>query len=199
VKIANIGINYAQSLYYRSSSSYAPHNLYLKLSGAYSAAKKKKLKTTVKDIKALAFGEVGEAQAALFTAVKSVTIPYANYSTVTWKWSEKAGVWLREQAGKPHKDSVTGKQLSCDTIAVMYAKYTVARMKDPAGSPTYDCRLGGEGEAVVFRDGKAIECTWVADADTPPRFVDKDGNAVNLKPGKTWFEVPPTNKRVKIS
>jgi hypothetical protein len=198
VNISNIGVNYAPSLYYRSSASYAPHNLYLKLGDAYAAAKKRKLKTRLGDIKPLAFGDISEAQASLFQSAKGVTIPYANYSTATWNWSEKDGAWLREQAGKIHKDSVTDKQLSCDTIAVMYAKYTVASMKDPAGNPTYDCKLGGKGDAIIFRDGKMIECTWIADADTPPKFVDKNGNPVYLKPGKTWFEVPPTNKPVKI-
>ncbi|MDR2610958.1 MAG: DUF3048 domain-containing protein [Clostridiales Family XIII bacterium] len=198
VSIANIGVTYAQGIYYRSSSARAPHNLYLKLGEAYAAAEKRKLATTLDTIKPLAFGEVSETQAALFKPVIGVTIPYANYSTVTWKWDEAKGVWLREQAGKAHKDSVTGEQLSCDTVAVMTAKYTVARMKDPAGNPTYDCTLGGTGKALIFRDGRVIECTWEADANTPPKFTDQNGDPVYLKPGKTWFEVPPTDKPAKI-
>jgi hypothetical protein len=198
VNISNMYVDRASSLYYRSSNSHAPHNLYLKLGGAYKEAKKMKLDATLKNIKPLAFGDVDEAQESLYKPVTGVTIPYANYSTVTWKWSETDGKWLREQAGKVHEDRVTGKQLSCDTIAVMVAKYTVAALKDPAGNPTYDCTLGGEGRAMIFRDGKVIECTWKADADTPPVFVDASGNTVNLKPGKTWFEVPPTNKIPKL-
>jgi hypothetical protein len=194
VDISNMYIDRAPSLYYRSNDSFAPHNLYLKLGGAYKEAKKMKLDTKLDNIKPLVFGKVSESQESLYKPASGVTIPFANYSSVTWNWSEEDGKWLREQGGKIHEDKATGKQISCDTIVVMLAKYTVAAMKDPAGNPTYDCTLGGEGEAMILRDGKAIECTWKADADTPPTFTDANGDTVNLKPGETWFEVPPTDK-----
>jgi hypothetical protein len=198
VKVANMSVNHAQGLYYRSNKARAPHNLYLKLGDAYSVAETRKLETTLDTVKPLAFGEVAETQVSLYKPTGGITIPYANYSSVTWTWSETEGKWLREQAKKPHTDVVTGKQLSCDTIAVMTAKYTVARSLDPAGNPTYDCTLGGTGAAMIFRDGKMIECTWSADGDTPPSFTDSAGNPVLLKPGTTWFEVPPTSCKMTV-
>jgi hypothetical protein len=125
------------------------------------------------------------------TPNKSVTIDY--YSTEKWKWSVKKQKYILYTSGNKHLDASTEKQIWTDNVVVMYAEYTQAQKKDPAGSPTYNTNLGGEGKAVLLRDGYAYECTWKADENTPPALYAADGTQIPLKPGKTWFEVPPTS------
>jgi hypothetical protein len=209
-------------LFYRTSSKSAPHNLYMHAGQAYKTAKKADVRLDFDDLKPLYYGTPGlvasgAAITALVTdgavaedaasggglaaadplpglsgsAISSVTIEY--YSTEKWKWNEEKQVYLLYTSGDKHLDAATGNQIRTDNIVVMYAEYTQARKKDPAGSPTYDTNLGGEGRAVLMRDGYAYECTWKADANTPPALFAADGTQIPLKPGKTWFEVPPTS------
>ncbi|MDR0518693.1 MAG: DUF3048 domain-containing protein [Clostridiales Family XIII bacterium] len=128
-----------------------------------------------------------------FNGEPATTLSLSFMSKARWEWDADAGVWLRWTSDKKHLDGATEEQVYTDNIVVMYAEYPQAQKKDPAGSPTYNTVLGGEGKAMLLRDGYVYECTWEADEDTPPALFDKDGNQLPLKQGKTWFEVPPTS------
>jgi hypothetical protein len=121
-------------------------------------------------------------------AISSVEIKF--YSPEKWKWDAKAKVFKLYTSGNKHLDGATDEQVWTDNVVVLYAEYPRASSVDPAGSPTYDTILGGEGEAKLFRDGYVYDCTWKADKDTPPALYAQDGTQLPLKPGKTWFEVP---------
>jgi hypothetical protein len=122
---------------------------------------------------------------------KSVSLDF--YSEAKWKWDAERKVWLRYTANEKHFDGATDEQVWTDNVVVMYAKYTQASKLDPAGNPTYDTDLGGEGEAMLFRDGFVYKCKWKADKNTPPALFDESGAQLPLKQGKTWFEVPPAS------
>jgi hypothetical protein len=128
-----------------------------------------------------------------FTGEPAESVSLDFYSEAKWKWDADAGVWLRYTAGEKHFDGATEEQLFTDNVVVMYAEYPRASKLDPAGNPTYDTKLGGEGKAMLFRDGFVYECTWRADRNAPPTLHDAQGNMIPLKQGKTWFEVPPTS------
>jgi hypothetical protein len=124
-------------------------------------------------------------------SAKSVSLDF--YAEAKWEWDDEKKVWLRYTSGEKHLDAATEEQVYTDNVVVMYASYTQASKLDPAGNPTYDTDLGGEGEAMLFRDGFVYRCTWKADKDTPPALIDENGVQLPLKQGKTWFEVPPTS------
>jgi hypothetical protein len=128
-----------------------------------------------------------------FTGKPAASVSIAFFSPAKWAWSAEKGVWLRWTSGKEHFDGATEEQVFTDNIVIMYAEYPQAQKRDPAGSPTYDTVLGGEGKAMLFRDGYVYECTWKADKNTPPAIYDDQGRQLPLKQGKTWFEVPPTS------
>jgi len=51
-------------------------------------------------------------------------------------------------------------------------------------------RTIGEGNAIVFQDGRAIETTWKKPSRTQRlRFHDANGNEIAMNAGKTWIEV----------
>ena len=47
----------------------------------------------------------------------------------------------------------------------------------------------GEGDALVFTNGKVIKGTWLRyDGDfTPAKFYDEEGNEIIFNQGKTWI------------
>jgi hypothetical protein len=141
---------------------------------------------------------VGTSPAAVqplegFTGEPAESVSIAFYSDAKWTWDAGRGVWLRSTGGNEHFDGATMERVYTDNVVVMYAEYPRATKLDPAGSPTYDTDLGGEGKAMLFRDGYVYECTWKADKNTPPSLFDASGAQLPLKQGKTWFEVPPTS------
>jgi hypothetical protein len=227
-------------LLHRVGFKSAPHNLYMDVSGAYKAAKKKDIslnaelkgsyfgfdRTTDGAISGSAIvpiitevaispgavsasavsssdadsseGAVETSPAAVqpiegFTGKPAESVSIDFFSEAKWTWDAVTGVWLRTTGSNQHVDGATEERLYTDNVVVMYAEYPRASKLDPAGSPTYDTNLGGEGKAMLFRDGYVYDCTWKADKNTPPSLFDESGARLPLKQGKTWFEVPPTS------
>jgi len=180
--------------YFRSSARPAPHNLYIDTKKAYADAKKRGIKVAT-TVSGLEFGPPSAVTSA--TAVKSVYIPFSSFNNVTWKWSKKARAFMRQNNGRVHRDAETGKQVSAKNVVVMWAKYTSAS-RDKVGSTTYDIKLGGDGRATVFRDGKRYNGKWIATRSEPPRFVDKKGRPIRLSPGNTWMQVVPLDVNISM-
>jgi hypothetical protein len=133
-----------------------------------------------------------------FTGESAASIEINFLSTARWDWDAGRQVWLRSTSDKEHMDGATDERVFTDNVVVMYADYPQAQKRDPAGSPTYDTVLGGTGDAMLLRDGYVYKCKWEADENTPPKLVDEAGNQLPLKPGKTWFEVPPIGMEVTV-
>lgn len=195
VGINNMSQNAAPSLYSRSSAKAAPHNLFLSTKGIDKIASKKGFSLTTDDRK-LSFAPKSEETSSSAT---SITIPFSYYAHVEWKYDAATDTYVRSHSGTPHVDAATGKQVRAKNIVVMWAKYTPQKKRDAAGSVTYDITLGGEGKTVVFKNGAKYKGTWKASAKKLPRFYDNNGNEIKLNPGNTWFEVPPTDIKIKSS
>jgi hypothetical protein len=176
--------------YSRSSQRKAPHNLILDPTVAYSEAANRSM-TMTGQLKPLQFGRAEDSTGTATAA--QVTIPFSKANTVNWDYDETNGNYLRANNGAAHMDGATGNQLTADNIVVMWAKHAATRGRDKTGSTTYDITLGGEGRVTILRDGKRYDGTWVAEADSPPRFKDADGKPIKLKPGRTWFQVIELN------
>jgi hypothetical protein len=176
----------AEEVYHRVKFRDAPHNLYLDLRAAYDAAEADRISIRTDGLPTLYYGETAVAPTSTSSAV-TVTFSYA--AKVRWEWDEARGVYLRSQNGKIHTEAITDEQVYSTNIVLIYADYPRASTPDPAGSPTYDTVLGGTGKAVVMKDGVVYDCTWSADADTPPVFLDEGGQQIGLNPGRTWILV----------
>jgi hypothetical protein len=99
----------------------------------------------------------------------------------------------RKQAGilHPETDRLTGRQLRFENLIVLFAKHQVI-------SPTnLDIHLdaGRTGKAILFRNGLALNIDWSTqpdqqgEADHPIRFLQKNGEVAQLRPGHTWVIV----------
>jgi hypothetical protein len=183
----------APAPYFRTSRP-APHNLYMSMSQAWAEVKKHHMKTKAITPK-FKFGSASTFESA--TAVKSVYIPLSSFNNVTWTYSKKRDVFLRQNNHVAHRDGATGKQVVADNVIVVWAKYTQAGM-DKHGGMTWDIDLGGTGRATVFRNGSAYNCKWVASRTDPPQFVDRNGQPVRLTPGNSWIEVVPLDVNITM-
>lgn len=93
-------------------------------------------------------------------------------------------LYYRYQDGKKQTDEYDGSQLTVSNVIFQYCHGEVRDKKDYLAFGVH-----GEGDALVFTNGKVIEATWMRyDGDaTPAKFFDKDGNEIIFNQGKTWI------------
>lgn len=172
------------------------HTMFTSTSKLYDVAKSKGWDIGSSRFDAYQFKE--EATLAERPTTQSVSI---NFSTaeynVRWVYEPKENVYLREMAGLPHKDAVTGKQLKAKNIVVMeverwYAPTTI-------GESGWAMKTIGEGKAKIFQDGKATEGSWKKQSRTSRTlFYNLSDEKIKFNPGVTWFEIVPPGTLVTV-
>lgn len=101
-----------------------------------------------------------------------------------FEYHEDDCLYYRYQDGKKQIDEYDGSQLAVSNVVLQYCHGEVRDKKDYLAFGVH-----GEGDALVFTNGKVIEATWMRyDGDaTPAKFFDKDGNEIIFNQGKTWI------------
>lgn len=129
-------------------------------------------------------------------------IPYSFVDQIIWKYDAVQGVYHRFQDQEDGRtfvemtDSLNNESLAFENVIVMYVTHIAHR------ETLIDLELMFQPPtpALLFRDGKMQEIYWTTSSESyerttgklrPIRFVDKDGEAVPLKPGQTWVEIVP--------
>jgi len=123
-----------------------------------------------------------------------------------WAYDAASGAWWHyvdesnpATAGvlHPEVDRLNGRQLLFENVIVMFAPHIVV-------TPTIvdiDLKLGDEGDANLFRDGKMYKIRWSTIAGEyeqktglrrPMHFDNLDGTPAALKPGHTWVIILDT-------
>ena len=175
--------------FWRRNSRLAPHNLYTS-----SELLNKALEDKV--------DEESNYESWLYKEEKSleersleeqeVMIDYSTYTyRVEWKYDKENNDYVRYQAGSIHKD-IDGTEIKAKNIVVMYLKTWVIDAEWRRKMETI-----GSGQAVVFRDGEAIEGEWKKESKgSRTRFYDQDGLEIEFNTGTTWIQVVPTDYEV---
>ncbi len=116
--------------------------------------------------------------------------------TVQWDYDKEGNLYKRINGGEPHMDKNTDKQLETKNVVVVFAEESVANDGYEHGQHLlYD--IIGDGDALVFQDGKSIKGTWKKPKDTEMmRFYDENDKEISLVRGKIWVEVLPTGNKV---
>jgi hypothetical protein len=112
--------------------------------------------------------------------------PYISDYAVIWSYDPQTNSYLRTMGGAPHNDGASGKRISAKNVAVMVTD--VSSAGDGTAHLLY--RTTGEGQAVVFQDGVAIEGSWAKPSPGErTRFYDAEGKEIAFNRGQTWIEV----------
>jgi hypothetical protein len=134
---------------------------------------------------------------------ESVWLRYSMLNQVMWKYDPVSGAYNRynndTQTGLDFRvatDRLNKNPLTYENVIVMFADHHAKA--DTLIDIDY---IGVKRPALLFRDGKMYEIEWnTMNGDyekstgklRPPRFTDKEGNPIALKPGQTWIMVVPT-------
>ena len=86
-----------------------------------------------------------------------------------------------------------GDEFPADTVLVLRVKVGDAGYTDPAGNPVPETKLEGQGQAMVFSNGRLVRGTWKKDGlDSPLQLTTKAGKLI-VPTGRTWIELVPKN------
>ena len=180
------------NVYFRQKGRPAPYNLFGRTSDFFARAPQGAQPPPplfAYRAEGAPFEGAGVAPAAGVT----VTFRGRNITTVTdWTWDASAGVFKKGVDGQPHIDPLTNEQVNAKNVIVQTAEYVNTAERDQSGEPVPEAKLVGEGEALIFSDGKVVKGRWSkASMEAVTVFTDSSGKKVRLHPGRTWVLIPP--------
>lgn len=180
--------------YTRSSARPAPHNVYTTTKNLRGAASSRGFKGPV-DIEELKFAEE-EPELKDRPKKFSVAIPYTAFKMDTlWKYDRKSNTYLRFNGGVAHKDAENGKQLFAKVIIVEYVQTSL----EGSGSGRLKMKTIGSGKVQIFKNGTVVNGTWKkSKRNERTKFLDKNGNQIELNRGKIWISVVPIDYKLAI-
>jgi hypothetical protein len=121
-----------------------------------------------------------------------IAVIYAPQNRARWDYDAERGLYLRYADDQPHIEESTGEQLTSANVAVVQATHTVTDIDEGYGSFSVRIDLLGEGPAMVFRSGTALEGRWVREGEMDMiRFLDEAGNPIPFTLGNVWIQVVP--------
>jgi hypothetical protein len=122
---------------------------------------------------------------------------YADYQ-VKWEYDPATNFYQRLNGGKIHQDQNNEEQLAAKNVILIFAKES--RANDGYENNLHLLyKIRGEGRALVFQDGEAVESTW-SKKDRQDRMIFKDSRDREIKfnRGPIWLELLPTGAEVSF-
>ncbi|MDQ3986161.1 MAG: DUF3048 domain-containing protein [Actinomycetota bacterium] len=125
---------------------------------------------------------------------KQVNISFSDFTNVRYEFSD--GTYKRFQPRDNSFDLEEGGQLEVDNVLIEEHEVNNSDIVDVQGNPSTEIAdETGKGNAVLFRDGRAIVGSWVRKStDDLVRFETKSGDQMVFKPGNIWIHLVPSDK-----
>lgn len=163
------------------------HNLYTSTVKLSEYAKDKKGYSLETDNKIPGYNKLDTVPEG--TDITSISIPYAGFYKVGFKYDAESKRYIRYVNGKEHM-SQTGEALSTKNI-IMYQLSNVS-LNDGENKGRQDLKNIGSGTGWYFSDGKMVEINWKKDArEEKTVYTLKDGSPLMLNPGNTFVQIVP--------
>jgi hypothetical protein len=123
----------------------------------------------------------------------SVVIEMSRAYRTGWTYDASAGVYRREQNGRPFLTAGPGAIGAANVVVLATRHYVGASGYDETDATTTGA------PAIVLRDGRRYEARWVK--PTPSdllRILTPAGEPFPLKPGPTWVHLPPRDRMPEV-
>jgi hypothetical protein len=165
--------------YHRESSRVAPYNLFMRLG---------ELAKTLDDSK---------PPAPYLPFDSSPSLPRGEPATgLTATFSPSSSSTFELRGGRyVNTGTLAGEddQFVADTVLVLRVRVEDAGYTDPAGNPVPETVFDGQGEAMIFSDGRLVKGTWSKDGLASDIQLRAAGKVVTLPPGQVWMALVPAD------
>ena len=173
-ELTDVGYDAASSLYWRSTSRRAPHNLFSatdRLWGKYP--ERDEIPTAP-----FAFRTVLDELHPSAEPVAGVVVDFG-HAEIDYAWNGEG--WERTHNGDAHSDS-DGVRVAPPNVVIQFTTYGTSS----ADSRSPEAQTVGSGEAWVFTDGHVVRGRWERPDQSRPADLVADGRPIRLTPGRTW-------------
>jgi len=173
-QLTDIGYDTASSLYWRSTSRRAPHNLFSatdRLWGKYP--ERDEIPTAP-----FAFRTVLDELHPSAEPVAGVFVDFG-HAEIDYAWNGEG--WERTHNGEAHSDS-DGVRVAPSNVVIQFTTYGTSS----ADSRSPEAQTIGSGEVWVFTDGHVVRGRWERPDPSRPATLVADGRPIRLTPGRTW-------------
>ncbi len=189
----------ATSLFWRVKHKKAPHDAYTNTESILKIANDKKYTTTSSKESVLNYvlDEVNlDTPDAVIANV--VTIPYATGHKVRYEYNSETKRYTRYSKNKKMTDEVSKEDITTKNIIITLAKnYT---LNDGENKGRQDVVTVGELDGYYITNGKAIKIKCIKeDRKEQTKYVDLNGNEINVNDGNTWVNVCPIDADISIT
>ncbi len=168
--------------FYRASDRPTPYNLMAHLNDVATAAKAKA--ATPPDY--LAWGSDSDLPKGI--PVTTIGAQFSGGHTTQWQFTN--GSYHNLNSFAP-----AGDQFPATNVLVLRVKEGNAGYLDPAGNPVPQTLLVGNGNALLFHNGRMVAGSWQKDKapDSQIKLTTKKGDALKVPAGHTWIELVPVD------
>jgi hypothetical protein len=130
--------------------------------------------------------------------VDEISVRYSLYSYHTWRYDPQRRVYdrfadavdapdSRDEVYLPHIDVLSGEQISAENVVVLVVDHNFKTNFDREDQ-VFDIVLLAEGQAYIFREGRATSAIWQRDeVDQPIRLLSLGRAPLALSPGQTFY------------
>ena len=168
--------------YYRSPDRPAPYDVVLRTADVVEVE-------STGLASGLLFGDLADGAGETAT---EISVNLSNFNEVDYQYAD--GSYARSIGGTPHVDEREG-QIFTENVVVIFVDVLSTGRQDSSGAAVPDYDVVGSGEAIVFRDGRALEGSWVRSSTGDMfAFVDGQGEPISLAVGRSWIEVVPNGR-----
>jgi hypothetical protein len=176
--------------YHRITTRVAPHNAYTNTAALIACLTKMGYPTTYQGAPTRPF--VDDTPIASRPASQSVTVPYHTVS-VGYQFDPATDEYIRLLNGAKQIDPADNQQVIARNIVVMFQTVSNDYFETSTGIQRIQIGNIGSGNAIVFKEGKAITGTWKKTSATAlTRFYDSSGNEIPLVRGEIFIQsIPP--------
>lgn len=182
---------YNSGYFWRDKERTAPHNLYTATELLKTAKEQYELVDKQSDFLPWRFKDTDKNSAPIAPTIK-IDFSFSPVYQATWQYNSTTGQYERWQNNSEHRTE-DGELITADNVVVQFAP---TRVLDEVGRR--EIKLTGQGRALVFRDGQAIQGIWQKLEDWQrTRFFDQNNQEIELNRGKIWIEIVPEGMEIK--
>lgn len=190
------------SYFERIKTRLAPHNAYATLEklNQYLTDKKQSTEASFDSWK---FKDDQPIEQVKRTA-ENISINFSTPSyDVKYTYDPSQNNYFRSLAGKPHLmnnlETKAQTELKAKSIIVQFVPVSAIAGDEKA---RIDINLKGQGKAIIFQDGQAINATWKKTGSSRTKYYTEENKEISFNRGQIWIELVPNdspNTRVKYS